>query len=349
MIHRVSVRAILGLVIAMGIVYSAFAQSSSVYRVTHTYMLGGDGAWDYVVPDPPEHRVFIGRTNRVMVVDADTGKLLGEVMGINGAHGTAIATGTGHGFATSGNDQSVVMFDLKTFKALGRIPAAEDADAIIYDRASNRVFTFNGDAHSSTVIDPVAGKLITNIPLGGKPEYGASAGDGKVYGNLTDTSEVVEIDAKTATVTRRWPMAPCKQNVSMAIDTKNHRLFSGCRSGVLAVSDYQAGKVITTLPIGMGVDGAGYDAASGDVFATNADGTLTIIHQDSPDKYHVIQTLQTPQASRNMGLDPTTHRVYVAAAQFAPPPTGAPAGRGRAAVLPGTFSMMVVEKDQTKR
>jgi DNA-binding beta-propeller fold protein YncE len=304
-------------------------------------MLGGDGGWDYVVPDPPEHRVFIGRANRVMVVDADNGKLLGEVMGINGAHGTAIAAGTGHGFATSGNDQAVVMFDLKTFKALGKIPAAEDADAIIYDKASNRVFTFNGDAHSSTVIDPVAGKLITNIPLGGKPEYGAAAGDGKVYANLTDTSEVVEIDARSATVTRRWPTAPCKQNVSMAVDTAHHRLFSGCRSGVLAVSDYQAGKTITTVPIGMGVDGAGYDPASGDVFATNADGTLTIIHQDTPDTYHVIQSLQTPQGSRNMGLDPTTHRVYVVSGQFGPAPAG---GRGRGAVLPGTFSMMVVER-----
>ena len=350
MLHRVSRRSLVAFLIVSAFVYTGSAQSSSTYRVTHAYTLGGDGGWDYVVPDPPEHRVYIGRANRVMVVDADTGKLLGEVMGINGAHGTAIATGTGHGFATSGNDQAVVMFDLKTFKALGKIPAAEDADAIIYDRASNRVFTFNGDAHSSTVIDPVAGKLITNIPLGGKPEYGASAGDGKVYGNLTDTSEVVEIDAKTATVTRRWPMAPCKQNVSMAIDTAHHRLFSGCRSGVLAVSDYQAGKVITTVPIGMGVDGAGYDPGSGDVFATNADGTLTIIHQDSPDQYHVIQTLETPQGSRNMGLDQTTHRVYVVSGKFAPPPAGAAAGgRGRGAVMPGSFTMMVLERDQAKR
>src|SRR5258705_8745141 len=303
MLHRVSRRSLIALLIASAFVYTVFAQSSSTYRVTHTYTLGGDGGWDYVVPDPPEHRVYIGRQNRVMVVDEDNGKLLGKVTGINGAHGPAIATGSGHGFATTGNDQSVVMFDLKTFKALGKIPAAEDADAIIYDRASNRVFTFNGDAHSSTVIDPVAGKLITNVPLGGKPEYGASAGDGKVYGNLADTSEVVEIDAKTATVTRRWPMAPCKQNVSMAIDTKHHRLFSGCRSGVLAVSDYQAGKVITTLPIGMGVDGAGYDPATSDIFASNADGTLTVIHQDSPDKYHVAGSVPTPMGSRNMGLD----------------------------------------------
>src|SRR5882724_10950629 len=223
---------------------SLIAQSSTSYGVTHTYALGGDGSWDYIVPDPPSHRVFIARQNRVMVVDEDTGKLLGEVTGIQGAHGTALAEATGHGFATSGNDQSVLMFDLKTFKVLGRIPAAEDADAILYDPASNRVFTLNGDAHSSTVIDPKAGKLITNIPLGGKPEYGASAGGGKVYANLTDTNEVVEIDAKTATVSRRWPTAPCRQPVSMAIDTAHHRLFSGCRSGVMAISDYQAGKVV---------------------------------------------------------------------------------------------------------
>src|SRR5216684_2511655 len=203
------------------------AQAGS-YRITRTYQVGGEGSWDYVVPDPPNHRLFIARQDRVMVVDEDSGTLLGEVTGIQGAHGTALADGTGHGFATSGNDQSVVMFDPKTFKALGRIPAAEDVDGILFDSASNRVFTLNGDAHSSTVIDPRAGTLITNIPLGGKPEYGASAGDGKVYANLTDTSEVVEIDAKTATVARRWSTAPCKQPVAMAIDTAHRRLFSGC-------------------------------------------------------------------------------------------------------------------------
>ena len=207
------------LVLTLATVTPLLAQSSSSYRITHTYTLGGDGGWDYIVPDPPNHRLFIGRQNRVMVVDEDNGTLLGEVTGIQGAHGTALADATGHGFATSGNDQSVVMFDLKTFKLLGRIPAAEDADAIIYDSPSNRVFTFNGDAHSSTVIDPRAGTLIATIPLGGKPEYGASAGDGKVYANLTDTNEVVEIDAKAATVARRWSTAPCKQPVAMAIDT----------------------------------------------------------------------------------------------------------------------------------
>jgi DNA-binding beta-propeller fold protein YncE len=339
---RLSVRHI-AFIFTLSATAAFHAQSTPSYHVTHTYALGGDGSWDYIVPDPPSHRLYIARQNRVMVVDEDTGKLLGEVTGINGAHGTAIAEGTGHGFATSGNDQSVVIFDLKTFKALGKLPAAEDADAILFDAPSNRVFTLNGDAHSSTVIDPRAGTVITNIPLGGKPEYAVSAGDGKVYANLTDTSEIVEIDAKTATVTRRWSTTPCKQPVSMAIDKTHHRLFSGCRSGVLAVSDYQAGKAVTTLPIGKGVDGAGFDPASGDVFASNADGTLTIIHQDGPDQYRVVDNLTTPVGSRNMGLDPTNHRVFVVSAQFGP----APAGGGRKPVLPGTFTLMTIERDSS--
>lgn len=319
---------------------SAYAQSPASYQVTHTSLLGGNGSWDYVVPDPPSHRIYVARQTRVMVIDEESGKLLGEVNDVHGAHGTAIAPATGHGFATSSEDKSVVMFDLKTFKVLGRIPAADDADAVIFDAPSNRVFTMNGDAHSSTVIDPKAGALITNIPLGGKPEYAVSSGDGKIYANLTDVSEIVEIEAKTATVTRRWSTAPCKQPVSMALDKAHHRLFSGCRSGVMAVSDYQAGKIVTTLPIGKGVDGAGYDPASGDAFASNADGTLTVIHQDGPDQYHVAETVTTPAGSRNMGLDPTNHRIFVVSAQFGP----APAGGGRKPVLPGTFSLLTIER-----
>ena len=163
---------------AIAAVASVWAQPSAPYRVARSHTLGGDGSWDYIVPDPPNHRLFIARQNRIMVVDENSGALLGEVTGIQGAHGTALAPAARRGFATSGNDQSVVMFDLDSFKVLGRIPAAEDADAILFDGPSNRIFTLNGDAHSSTVIDPVEGRSITDIALGGKPEYGASAGDG---------------------------------------------------------------------------------------------------------------------------------------------------------------------------
>ena len=316
------------------------AQESSPYRVTNRFALGGDGSWDYIVPDPPNHRVFIGRQNRVMVVDEDRGALLGEVPGIQGAHGTAIAAASGHGFATSGNDQSVVMFDLKSCKVLGRIPAAERRGR---DHLRRTVESGLHVQRRRPFVDgdrPGRRHPDRERSARRKARYGASAGDGKIYANLTDTSEVVEIEGKTATVTRRWSTAPCKQPVAMAIDVGHHRLFSGCRSGVLAVSDYPAGKVVATLPIGGGVDGAGYDAATGDVFASNADGTLTVMHQVDPDQHRVIGAVQTPPGSRNMGLDPISHRIFVAAAHFGPPP----GGRGRGPVLPDSFTVMVIER-----
>ena len=315
----------------------AFAATGS-YHVAKTYVLGGDGGWDYVIPDPPSHRLFIARENRLMVVDENTGKLIGEVTGINGAHGTAVAAAYGHAFATSSEDQSVVMFDLKTFKILKRIPAADDADGILYDQPSDRVFSLNGDANSATIIDARAGNLVMNLPLGGKPEYGASAGDGKLYVNIADKSQIVEIDTKAAKILRRWSTAPCEHPVPMAIDTAHRRLFSGCRSGVLAISDYDAGKVVATVPIGQGVDGAGFDPALGNVFASNADGKLTVIHQDSPGSYRVVENVPTPPRSRNMGLDPTTHRIYLVSAKF-----GEAQPHHRPPVLPGTFSLLVVE------
>jgi DNA-binding beta-propeller fold protein YncE len=324
-------------VIALAMSTVLSAQSPSTFHLTHSYVLGGDGGWDYIVPDPPNHRLFIGRQTRVMVVDEDTGKLLGEVPEIHGAHGTAIDSNSGNGFATSSQDKSVVMFDAMTLKVLKRIPAAEDADAIVFDEPSGRVFSLNGDANSSTIIDGRTGDVIKNLPLGGKPEYGVSAGDGKLYVNITDKSEIVEIDTKSASVTRRWPTAPCEHPVSVAIDKTHHRLFSGCRSGVMVATDYQAGKVVATAPIGNGVDGGGYDPQTANVFASNGDGTLTVIHQDGPDKYAVIQTITTPIGSRSSAFDPMSHRLFVVSAKFGPVPPG---GR-RGPVLPDTFTLMV--------
>ena len=323
---------------------------SAQYAVGHTYPLGGEGSWDYVIPDPARHRLFIARQNRVMVVDERSGKLLGEVAGIQGAHGVALVERTGRGFATSSGDSSIYTFDLTTLKVLGRAPAAEDADAIIYDAPSDRVFSFNGDAHNATVLDARTGQFVRNLPLGGKPESGVSAGNGKVYVNLTDTSEVVEIDARTLMVARRWSTAPCRQPVSMAIDTARGRLFSGCRSGVAAVSNIAAGTVVTTLPIGAGVDGAVFDAATGDAFFSNIDGTLTVIHEDSPDAYHVVQTLPTIERGRNMGLDPVTHQLFVVSARFGPTPAESTAAnpRRRPPMIPGSFTLLVIERKAGK-
>jgi len=324
---------------------AALPLSAQTYSITHNYNVGGEGGWDYVIPDAPNHRLFIARQNRVLVVDMNDGHLITEIKGFNGAHGTALVSDIGRGFATSGEDSSIIMFDAKSYKPLLKIHAGDDADAIIYDPASKHVFSFNGDANTTTVVDPRRGTVIVNIPLGGKPEYGQSARDGKVYVNLVDSSQIVEIDTKTNTVTRRWSTAPCKNPVSMAIDIRHQRLFTGCRSGVMAISDYKKGSVVATLPIGQGVDGAGWDPARRDAYASNGDGTLTVIHQDSPDKYHVVESVQTGERARTMGIDPATHRIYLPAAKFGPVPAESTATnpRRRAPMLPGSFEVIVVE------
>jgi YVTN family beta-propeller protein len=315
------------------------------YEITHTYNVGGEGGWDYVIPDAPHHRLFIARQNRLLVVDMNDGHLITEAKGINGAHGIALASDIGRGFATSGNDSSILMFDATSYKPLLKIHAGEDADAIIYDPFSKRVFSFNGDANTTTVVDSRRGTVVANIPLGGKPEYGQSSRDGKVYANLVDSSQIVEIDTKTLTVTRRWSTAPCKNPVSMAIDLRAERLFSGCRDGSMAISDYRKGSVVATVPIGQGVDGAGWDPKLRDAYASNGDGTLTVIHQDSPNKYHLVETVQTGERARTMGIDPATHRIYLASAKFGPAPADSTAAnpRRRPPMLPGSFSVIVVE------
>jgi len=320
--------------------------AAQTYQITHTYNIGGEGGWDYIIPDPPNHRLFIARQNRVSVVDMNNGQLIAEIPGIKGAHGTALVSDIGRGFATSGNDSSILMFDAKSYKGLLKIRAGEDADAIIYDPASKHVFSFNGDANTSTVVDPRRGTVISNIALGGKPEYGQSSRDGMVYVNIEDSSQIVEIDTKTNTVTRRWSLAPCKNPSALAIDIRHERLFSACRSGVLAVSDYKKGVVVATVPIGPGVDGAGWDPGLRNVFTSNGgDGTLTVVHQDSPNKYHVVENVPTGERARNMGIDPATHRIYLVTANFGPvlAESTATNPRRRPPMLPGTFSVIVVE------
>ncbi|MFC6645370.1 YncE family protein [Granulicella cerasi] len=324
----------------LAVAAAGMAHAQAPYKITNTYTLGGDGGWDYIIPDAAHHRLFIARESRVLVIDENSGKQIGELAEIHGAHGVALDPSSGHGFATESEDKAVVMFDATTLKKLKTIPAADDADAIVFDAKSGRVFSLNGDANSATVIDAKTGNLITNLPLGGKPEYGASAGNGKLYVNIADKSEIVEIDTASLKITKRWATEGCKQPVALAIDTAHQRLFSGCRSGVMAISDYQNGKVVATAPIGKGVDGAAFDPASGNAFAANGEGTLTVIHQESPDQYRVVQTLPTQLGSRNVGLDPVSHKLFVVAAKFGPAPQGA----RRGPVLPASFSLMVISK-----
>lgn len=323
---------------------SGASAQSSHYHITHQFTLGGDGSWDYLSLDTVGHRLFIARENRVTVVDPANGHVLGEINGLNRAHGVTFAYPTGHGFITSGEDSTVVMFDLKTLKVLGRTIAAPDCDAILYDPASGHIFTFNGDSHSSSVIDAITGKRITNIPLPGGPEFGVTAGNGMVYVNIEDKSFVAEIDAKAMRVTRHWSMAPCTSPSGLAIDVAHHRLFSGCHSKVMGISDAVTGKLIATVPIGSGVDANGFDSGTGYAFASTGDGMLTVVHEDTPDKFTVVDNVKTMPGARTMALDPQTHRVYTVSAKFGPAPAAAAGQRRRPPMIPGTFTLLVLER-----
>lgn len=324
---------------------AAVKPAASSYHVARRVTLGGAGSWDYVAIDTAGNRLFIAREDRMMVVDPHTGRIMGEIRGLHRGHGVAFAYPTGHGFATSGADSTVTMFDLKTLRILGKTTAAVDDDAVLYDPTSRDVFTFNGDAESATVIDAMSGKRVATIPLGGKPEFGV-AGNGKLYVNIADKGEVVEINPAARRVTRRWPIAPCTEPTGLAMDIAHHLLFSGCRNKVMAISDAAAGKLMTTVPIGGGVDANAFDPATGDAFASNGDGTLTVVHEDAPNTFHVVQTVSTMAGGRTMALDPRTHTVYTVSARFGPTPavvTTTNPGR-RPPVLPGSFTLLVLER-----
>jgi len=328
----------------VAITAGAASAQSSHYHVAKKFTLGGTGSWDYLALDTVGHRLFIARENRVTVVDPSTGHILGEIMGLNRAHGIAFAYPSGHGFITSGGDSTVFMFDLKTLKVLARTTAAMDCDGILYDPATKRVFTFNGDAGSSSVIDIQTGKLIRNITLPGKPEFGVSAGNGKIYVNIEDKSELAEIDARTMQVTRHWSLAPCSSPSGLAIDPVHHRLFSGCHSKVMAVSDAVAGKVVATPPIGAGVDANRFDSASQYAFASTGDGKITVVHEDAPNRYSVIDNVATMPGARTMELDPQSHALYTVSAQFGPTPSPVAGHRSRPPIIPGTFTLLVLQR-----
>ena len=339
--NRASRIFIAGVFLLCGAGLPAAAQS---YHLAHSFKLGGGGGWDYLALDTARHRLFIAHQDRIVVVDPDSGKVLGEITGLNRAHGVAFAYETGHGFATSGADSTVTMFDLKSLRVLGHTMVPPDDDAVLYDPATKRIFTFNGDAHSATAIDAVSGKKIGDIDLGAGPEFAVSAGDGKLFVNLEDNGAVAEIDAAGMRVKRQWSLAPCESPTGLAIDRAHHLLFSGCRNKLMAISDVTNGALVTTVPIGQGVDACRFDPGTQLAFASNGDGTLTVIHEDTPGTFTVVANVATKRGARTMELDPITHRVFTATADFGPPPgPSAQQPRPRPSIVPGTFTLLVLD------
>jgi DNA-binding beta-propeller fold protein YncE len=319
--------------------------AADAYHVTKTFKLGGDGYWDYLKLDGATNRLFIGHNDRITVVDPVLGKVIGEVPGLQRAHGVALDEASGHGFATSGGDATVVMFDLVTLKPLGRTKVDEDDDAILSDPATGHIFTFNGDAHTASVIDPASGKLLGTVDLGAKPEFGVSDGEGKLYVNLESSSEIAEVDAAAMKVIRKWPLAPCDAPTGLAIDEVHHVLFSVCRNQTMAMSDIESGKVVGHVAIGPGADAARYDPATGLAFAsTGGDGAITVVHEDSPTAFRIVQTVRTDVGARTMELDPRTHRLYTVTSDLKPPPEGQGQQRRRPEIVPGSFRLLVLEQ-----
>jgi DNA-binding beta-propeller fold protein YncE len=315
------------------------------YHVLKTYKLGGEGGWDYLLVDSAARRVYISRSTHVMVVDADTGAIVGDIPDTSGVHGIALVPDLGKGYTSNGRGGSATVFDMKTLKTLSTIKVGQNPDAITYDAVSKRVFTFNGASHDATAIDVKTDTVAGTIPLGGKPETGVADEHGHVFVNVEDKSEIVDIDARKLTAAAHWSLAPCEEPTGMAMDRKHRRLFSGCSNKLMAVVNADTGKVVTTVPIGSGVDASGFDPATDLAFASNGEGTLTVVHEDAPDKYTVVENATTQRGARTMSLDTKTHRVYLVSAEFGPPPPATPERpRPRPSVVPGSFTLIVMEK-----
>src|SRR6266568_4378203 len=322
--------------------YSLPALSQAKWEVTRTMHVGGEGGWDYLTVDPDTHRLFVPRTTHTLVLDAGSGRVLGDIPGQKIAHGVAIVPSLGRGFITDGGGEGTIMiFDLKTFAVLGKLAAEPDTDGIIYDAALNRILAVSGDKGVLMTfkadIDPKTGKIDPPIDLDGSPEFLASDGTGKVYINLEDKDVVAEVDLSARKVLARWPVTPGGHPVGMALDKKTHRLFIGCRNPQkLIVMSTADGKVLTSLPIGAGVDATKVDG--GQAFASCRDGSLVVFGEGSSGKFGVEQTVKTPLGARTMGVDPTTHKIYLPTAEFEDMRPGA---TGRPKAKPDTF--MIVE------
>lgn len=316
--------------------------AGSGYHVLKSVTLGGDGGFDYLNMDPATGYLWITRGSHLMVVDVDAGKVLKDITGLMGIHGTAFAGGKA--YVSEGGANKVSVFDAKSFAKLSEAATGTGPDGILYDEASKRVFAFNGRSGDATAIDTATGKPAGNVALGGKPEAASSDGAGTIFTNVENKNELVAFDAKTLAVKARYPLTGCDSPSGQAMDVAHSRIFAVCDGGVMTVSDAKSGKVVTTVKIGDGPDAARFDAATGLIFSSNGgSGTMTVVHEDSPDKYTVLDNVETAKGARTMELDPKSHRLFVVSSVMNPAPAAtADNPRPRPTVVPGSFRLIVL-------
>ena len=330
------------LVLLNGTLSHAAPPAVKPMRVLKAFKTGGEGGWDYLTFDATAHRIYITRGTSVMVLDADKGKLVGTITGLKGIHGVALAPKHNRGFISEGGSDSVTIFNLKTLKTIAKVSVGGRPDAILYDPATDQIFTFNAQSKDSTVLNAETGKVTGTIPLGGKPEFAVSDEKGGVFVNIEDTSELVSIDAKALSVKNRWPLAPGEGPSGLTMDVKSRRLFAVCDNEKMVVMNADDGQIIATPAIGKGPDAAAFDPITHLAYSSNGeDGTLTVIHETDDDKYEVVGTIQTAPGARTMTLDPKTHHIILFTAKTVPPKPGEAQNR-RPGYLPGTFEVLVV-------
>ncbi len=323
----------------------AFAAAGPGYKVVNTYKVGGDGGWDYLTADAAARRLYISRATHVIVLDLDSGKTVGDITDTPGVHGVALAPELGRGFISNGREGTVSIFDLKTLATTSKVKVGESPDAILYDPATKRVFTFNGKSQDSTAIDANTGTVLGTIKLNGRPEFAAGDGKGGVWVNIEDKSELTAIDPQKLEVKAQWPLAPCESPSGLSMNQENRRLFVGCENNMMAVVNGDTGKVLATPAIGKGVDATAFDPGAGLAFASCGEGVLTVVREESPDKFSVAETVPTQQGARTLALDTKTHNVYVVTAKFGPPPAAtADNPHPRRSILPDTFVVLVLGK-----
>jgi DNA-binding beta-propeller fold protein YncE len=320
-----------------------YAQAqTSKYHIIKTVPLGGDDGWDYVGVDSAARRIYVSHGSHVVVLDADSYAIVGDIPDTPGVHGIAIAPDAGRGFTSNGRANTVTVFDLSSLKVLGTVKAGNNPDAIVYESGTKRIFTMNGRGQDTTAINAADGTVAGTLALGGKPEFAVADGKGTIYVNIEDKSELVHFDAQKLAVLHRWPMAPCEEPSGLAADWKSHRLFAGCGNKMMAVINADTGKIVTTIPIGDGVDANAFDPERNLAFASTGDGYLTIAHEDSPDKYTVVMNLATKQSARTLGLDSKTHKTFLPAAEFDPPAPGERRGK----IKSGSFVVLIAGPEQ---
>jgi len=312
----------------------ASAQGNSGYHVTKTYKIGSPGGWDYIAVGP-DQRIYVSHGTQVNILDAKTGDSVGVVPNTTGVHGIAFADGKG--YTSNGRLNTVTVFDLKTGAVLSQIKAGQNPDAIMYDPYTKCVITCNGRSHDLTLIDAASGRVTATIPLDGKPETAVSDEAGKLYVNIEDKNKISCVDLKTKTVEASWPLG-ADGPTGLAMDVKTKRLFAGCQEK-LVVMDATNGNVVATLPIGRGCDGVGFDKRLKLVFASCGEGVLTVIKEESPGTFTVIDNVPTKRSARTCAVNEKTHEVYLSEADTEP---GAPGERPKQ--IPGTFGVLVVGK-----